>query len=77
MARTGGATIIVGLLNLEGSLERIADSVAMAELAADRQATVLLMPVGARRELMNLDDDVWTNIEFQRDTQDGVFKVLE
>lgn len=64
MARTGGATIIVGLLNLEGSLERIADSVAMAELAADRQATVLLMPVGARRELMNLDDDVWTNIEF-------------
>ena len=64
MARTGGATIMVGLLNLEGSLERIADSVAMAELAADRRATVLLMPVGARRELMNLDDDVWTNIEF-------------
>ena len=77
--KTRGATIIVGPLNLGGSLERIADPVAMAELAVDKQATVLLMPVGARRELMNLDDDVWTkvNIEFYRDAQDGVFKVLE
>ena len=33
----------------------------------------------ARRELMNLDDDVWTkvNIEFHRDAEDGVFKVSE
>ena len=45
-------------MNLGGSLERIADPVAMAELAVDKQATVLSMPVGARRELMNLDDDV-------------------
>ncbi len=69
----------VGPLNLGGSLERIADAVAMAELAVDKQATVLLMPVGARRELMNLEDDVWTkvNIEFYRDAQDEVFKVLE
>lgn len=52
----------MGPLNLEGSLERIADPVAMAELAVDKQATVLLMPVGARRELMNLDDDVWTKV---------------
>ena len=68
-----GATIIVGPLNLGGSLERIADPVAMAELAVDKQATVLLMPVGARRELMQLEDDVWTkvNIEFYRDAQDG------
>ena len=51
----------------------------MAELAVDKQATVLLMPVGARRELVKLEDDVWTkvNIEFYRDAQDGVFKVLE
>lgn len=45
----------------------------------DKQATVLLMPVGAWRELMNLPDDLWTkvNIEFYRDADDGVFKVLE
>ena len=77
--RTRGATIVAGPLNLGGSLERIPDPVAIAELAVDKQATVLLLPVGARRELMNLPDDLWTkvNIEFYRDAEDGVFKVLE
>ena len=77
--RTRGATIVAGPLNLGGSLERIPDPVAIAELAVDKQATVLLMPVGARHELMNLPDDLWTkvNIEFYRDAEDGVFKVLE
>ena len=77
--RTRGATIIAGSLNLGGSLERLPDPVAIAELAVDKQATVLLMPVSARRELMNLPDDLWTkvNIEFYRDAEDGVFKLLE
>ena len=77
--KTRGATIVVGPLNLGGSLEQVPDPVAMAELAVDKQAAVLLMPVGARRELMNLQDDVWTkvNIEFYRDAEDGVFKLLE
>ena len=77
--RTRGATIVAGPLNLGGSLERIPDPVAIAELAVDKQATVLLMPVGARRELMNLPEDLWTkvNLEFYRDAEDGVFKVLE
>ena len=77
--RTRGGTIIVGPLNLGGSLERLPDPVAIAELAVDKRATVLLMPVGARRELMNLPDDLWTkvNIEFYRDAEDGVFKLLE
>ncbi len=77
--RTRGAAIVVGPLNLGGSLERLPDPVAVAELAVDKQASVLLMPVGARRELMNLPDDLWTkvNIEFYRDAEDGVFKLLE
>ena len=77
--RTRGATIIAGSLNLGGSLERLPDPVAIAELAVDKQANVLLMPVGARRELMNLPDDLWTkvNIEFYGDAEAGVFKLLE
>ncbi len=77
--RGRGAAIIVGALNLGGSFERLADPVAIAELAADKGAKVLLMPVGARRELNNLPDDIWTkvNIEFYGDAQDGVFKLLE
>ena len=77
--RTRGATIIVGPLNLGGYLERLPDPVAIAELAVDKRAAVLLMPVGSRRELMNLPDDLWTkvNIEFYRDAEDGMFKLLE
>ncbi len=77
--RTRGGTIIAGPLNLGGAMERLPDPVAVAELAVDKEAAVLLMPVGARRELMNLPDDVWTklNIEFYQGADDGVFKVLE
>lgn len=77
--RTRGGAVVAGTLNLGGSLERIADPVSIAELAADKQASVLLMPVGARRELANLPDDVWTrlNIEFYADGPDAVFKALE
>jgi ATP-dependent Lon protease len=76
---TRGATIIVGQLNLGGSVEPLPNAVRIAELAADKQAQTLLMPVSARRQLNDLDDDIWTrvNIEFYKDAPDAVFKALE
>ncbi len=73
-----GGTIIAGSLNLGGSLDLIPNPVAIAELAVDKQAATLLMPVAARRALNDLPDDVWTrlNIEFYADPVDGVFKAL-
>ncbi len=75
---TRGGTIIVGPLNLGGSLEMLQNPVAIAELAVDKHASTLLMPVAARRALNDLPDDVWTkvNIEFYSDPADGVFKAL-
>ena len=75
---TRGSTIVVGPLNLGGSIELIANPVALAELAVDKQAATLLMPVAARRALNDLPDDLWTkiNIEFYKDPTDGVFKAL-
>jgi ATP-dependent Lon protease len=75
---TRGGTIIVGALNLGGSIEMIPNAVAIAELAVDKQATTLLMPIAARRALNDLQDEVWTkvNIEFYKDAIDGVFKAL-
>ena len=75
---TRGGTIIVGSLNLGGSIERIPNPVAVAELAVDKQAATLLMPVAARRALNDLPDDLWTkvNIEFYLDPADAVFKSL-
>ena len=75
---TRGGTIVVGPLNLGGSIEMIPNPVAVAELAVDKQAATLLMPVAARRALHDLPDDLWTkvNIEFYSDPADGVFKAL-
>ncbi len=75
---TRGGAIVVGPLNLGGSTDLIADPVGIAELAVDKRATTLLMPVSARRALNDLPDDLWTrvNIEYYSDPTDGVFKAL-
>jgi ATP-dependent Lon protease len=76
---TRGSTIVVGSLNLGGSVEMIPNAVAIAELAVEKQAKVLLMPVSARRGLNDLPEDLWTkiSIEFYKDPDDAVFKGLE
>ncbi len=75
---TRGGTIVAGALNLGGSIEMIPNAVRIAELAIDKQAHTLLMPVSARRQLNDLPDELWTkvNIEFYKDGPDGVFKAL-
>jgi ATP-dependent Lon protease len=75
---TRGGMIIVGPLNLGGSFALIPNAVAIAELAVDKQAATLLLPVAARRALNDLPDELWTKlkIEFYSDPADGVFKAL-
>jgi ATP-dependent Lon protease len=76
---TRGGTIVVGGLNLGGSVEVIHNAVRIAELAVDKQALTLLMPVSSRRQLNDLPDELWTkiSIEFYKDAPDAVFKALE
>lgn len=75
---TRGGLIIVGPLNLGGSMEMIPNPVEMVELAVDKKATTILMPVSSRRALNELPDELWTKIgiEFYSDAGDGVFKAL-
>ncbi|TWU39999.1 hypothetical protein Q31b_33150 [Novipirellula aureliae] len=75
---TKGGMIIVGSLNLGGSVEMIPNPVAIAEVAIEKQAATLLMPVSARRQLNDLPDELWTkiSIEFYKDAQDAFFKCL-
>ena len=56
----------------------IPNAIAIAELAIDKQAQTLLMPVAARRQLNDLPDDLWTriSIEFYKGASDAVFKAL-
>ena len=75
---TRGSTIVVGPLNLGGSLEMLQNPVSIVELAVDKQAATVLMPVSARRALNDLPDEYWTktNVEFYSEPTDGVFKAL-
>lgn len=73
-----GSTIVVGPLNLGGSLDLLQNPVAVIELAVDKQASTVLMPVSARRALTDLPDEYWTkvNVEFYSDPTDAVFRAL-
>ena len=75
---TRGGLIVVGSLNLGGSLEMLPNAVALVEIAVEKQAAVLLMPVAARRQLNELPDELWTkiNIEFYSEPADAFFKAL-
>jgi len=75
---TKGGLIVVGSLNLGGSIEMLPNAVAIAEVGVEKQATTLLMPVSARRQLNDLPDDLWTkiNIEFYKDAPDAFFKAI-
>ena len=75
---TRGWAIIAGSLNLGGSVEILPNAAKVVELAVDKRAQVLLLPVSARRQLNDLPDEYWTKltIEFYRDSVDAVFKML-
>jgi ATP-dependent Lon protease len=73
-----GGLIIAGALNLGGSVEMIPNAVAVAELAVEKGATTLLMPIAARRQLFDLPDDMATkiNIDFYADAADAFLKAI-
>ncbi len=75
-----GGLIIAGALNLGGSIEQIFNPVAIAELAVEKGAATLLMPISSRKQLFNLSDEMATkiSIEFYADAADAFIKsVLE
>jgi len=73
-----GGLIIIGNLNLGGSIDLLHNPVVLAELAAEKGATHVLMPVSARRQLIDLTDDIATklSIEYYQDLRDVVLKAL-
>ncbi len=73
-----GGLIIVGALNLGGSVEMIPNPVAVAELAVEKGATTLLMPISSRRQLFDLPDEMATkiSIDFYADAADAFLKAI-
>lgn len=73
-----GGLIIVGALNLGGSIEMIPNPTSLAELAIEKGATTLLMPISSRRQLFDLPDEmaIKISIEFYADLPDALFKAI-
>jgi ATP-dependent Lon protease len=73
-----GGLIIVGEINLGGSIELVHNPVTIAEIAVEKGASVLLMPVTCRRQLFDLSDDMATkiDIQFYSDAKDALLKAM-
>lgn len=73
-----GALIVVGGLTLGGSIEPVYNAVDIVELAAEKGASTVLMPVTARKQLLDLSDDLATkvNILFYGDAHEALLKGL-
>jgi ATP-dependent Lon protease len=73
-----GGLIIVGEVNLGGSIEPVHNPVTIAEIAVEKGASALLMPVSCRRQLFDLSDDMATkiDIQFYSDTRDALLKAM-
>ena len=73
-----GGLISVGSLTLGGGVENIPNAVALAELAMEKGAETLLLPVSARKQLFDVSDDVATKISFlfYSDARDALLKAL-
>lgn len=74
-----GGLVIVGEITLGGSIEPLTNPVQIAELAVEKGATNLLMPVSSRRQLFDLPDDMATkiDIQFYSDARDALVKSIE
>ena len=71
--------VIVGEIALGGSIEPLNNPVSMAEVAVEKGATSLLMPISCRRQLIDLPDELATKIaiQFYSDARDALVKSIE
>lgn len=73
-----GGLIIVGEVNLGGSIEPVHDPVNLVEIAVEKGAQVVMMPVSCRRQLIDLSDEMATKIDvqFYSDAKDALLKAI-
>lgn len=73
-----GGLVVVGEVTLGGTIEPVHNAVTLAELAIEKGAKSLLLPVACRKQLFDLSDDMATklDIEFYQDARDALLKAL-
>lgn len=73
-----GGLVVVGEVTLGGTIEPVFNAVTLAELAIEKGAKSLLLPVACRKQLFDLSDDMATrlDVEFYQDARDALLKAL-
>ncbi len=73
-----GGLVVVGGLNLGGSIETVHNALDVVELAIEKGATAVLMPVSSRRSLVDLSDEAAAKVQiaFYLDPADALRKAL-
>jgi ATP-dependent Lon protease len=73
-----GGLAVTGGLNLGGSIETIFNPIAVVETAVEKGAASILMPIGSRRQLNDLPDDLAAKItiHYYLDATDALLKAL-
>jgi ATP-dependent Lon protease len=73
-----GGLVVVGGLNLGGSIEPVHNAVNVVEAAADKGAKTMLLPVATRKQLNDLPDEIVTRVTtiFYSDARDALLKAL-
>lgn len=73
-----GGLILIGEINLGGSIEPVFNAVNIIELAVEKGAQAVLLPVSCRRQLFDLSDDMATkvDVQFYADAKDAILKAL-
>ena len=73
-----GGLIAVGGLNLGGGIDPLYNAVAIAECAVEKGASILLIPISARRQLNELSDDMAMKLSilYYADAREALLKAL-
>lgn len=73
-----GGMVIVGHINLGGSVDHLHNAVNLVEMAIEKGATAVLVPVNARKQLNDLSDEMAAkiNIQYYTGLKDCLLKAL-
>jgi ATP-dependent Lon protease len=70
--------VLVSGINQGGSIDPLHNAIDVVELAVEKGASVVLMPVSARKQLFDLSDDLATkvNMLFYNDVREAFIKAI-
>ncbi len=73
-----GGMVIIGGLNLGGSVDQVYNAANVAQIAIEKGAANVLVPVSARKQLNELPDDMATKVTvfYYGDSRDALLKAL-